>query len=243
MFSLFAGTGSAEFSIHEGVDSGKSFLQAVKGDRFVTIPIDDEVSRVIREITDRDGFKITNKEGNPSGVEIERKFALSGIDLEQLVELFDRDYVTGSKVLVQVYVETGKNAQGSYELRVRKEGDNCRMTIKVGKGQERIEIESEISEGLFDGLLTLRQSDRKCGVVIKKRRYMLEIDGRVMSLDVYDEDNKGLFVVEVEFDSNEDALSFSLPGVFASLGFKDVTDDDSYKNRKLATNPFGSWAK
>ena len=115
----------------------------------------------------------------------------------------------------------------SPEKRVRKRGDVYILTEKgegdlVREEKERI-IDKEMGEELFAMSKTY---------IIEKTRYYIPYGKYTIELDVYEGRHKGLTVAEVEFASEEEALSFVAPCWFG----QEVTKDKSYKNMMLALN-------
>lgn len=78
--------------------------------------------------------------------------------------------------------------------------------------------------------------DRLCGKpLIEKMRYKIPYKGRTWEVDVFEGDNAGLIVVEVELESEDQKID--LP----SWVSREVTDDPRYYNSSLSTKPFKSW--
>jgi adenylate cyclase len=67
---------------------------------------------------------------------------------------------------------------------------------------------------------------------ISKERLHLQHEGIVIDIDVYSGSLNGLIVAEIEFRSQEDALSYTP----LSWMNHDITNDDAYENRSLAVN-------
>ncbi|MBQ7241441.1 MAG: hypothetical protein IJS35_01490 [Firmicutes bacterium] len=64
-----------------------------------------------------------------------------------------------------------------------------------------------------------------------KRRYFYPLeDGHTAEIDIYEGELDGFRIVEVEFESLEEAEAFTPPDFFG----KDVSRIDDYKNVKLA---------
>lgn len=105
------------------------------------------------------------------------------------------------------------------------------MTIK-GKvqGIAREEIEFEIPIGKANELL-----QKFCGAVIEKNRYLIEIKGKTWEVDVFEGDNTGLVLAEIELDSEDE--KFTLPHWITI----EVTHDYRYYNSYLSENPYTSW--
>jgi len=84
-----------------------------------------------------------------------------------------------------------------------------------------------MSEAQFEALWPLTEGRR-----IEKTRYEISAGQRLMiELDVYGGGLEGLVVAEVEFPTRAEAEAFDAPPWFGP----DVTDDERYKNQRLAT--------
>ena len=69
------------------------------------------------------------------------------------------------------------------------------------------------------------------GILISKTRYLIpEKDGLTIELDVFDAPYEGLYLAEVEFSSEEQALSYNPPVWFG----EDVTNSGKYHNSRLS---------
>ena len=69
------------------------------------------------------------------------------------------------------------------------------------------------------------------GILISKTRYLIpEKDGLTIELDVFDAPYEGLYLAEVEFSSEEQALSYNPPVWFD----EDVTNSGKYHNSRLS---------
>lgn len=151
------------------------------------------------------------------GVEIERKF---------LVERVPSDLdAHPSYDLEQGYLAI---TDEGVEVRIRqRDGAAALLTIKSGGGQERLEEEIEIDDRRFRALWPLTDGRR-----IQKTRYLIPIaDALKIELDVYHGKLDGLRTAEVEFDTADAAGAFEPPSWFGP----EVTDDQRYKNKRLAT--------
>lgn len=93
----------------------------------------------------------------------------------------------------------------------------------------RGEIEIEIDQTQFEALWPNTQGRR-----IEKERWTGSLSDKLQyELDVFQAALTSLMLVEVEFDSTQQADSFQPPRWFGS----EVTFDKHYKNKSLATNP------
>jgi CYTH domain-containing protein len=115
------------------------------------------------------------------------------------------------------------------EVRIRRRAGKCTLTIKGGRGRARAEEEVEIDAGRFARLWELSG-----GRTLEKTRYEIPAGGGLTSeVDVYAGRLEGLVTAEVEFASAEAADRFEPLPWFG----REVTEDDAYKNRRLAGAP------
>ena len=152
-------------------------------------------------------------------MEIERKF------------LVDRPPSDPSRfkhiAITQIYLTP---IGSSTERRLRKvensEGTIYFFTQKGGSGMIREESERAISREEYLSLRASAVSKELC-----KTRYFIPLERSFTAeLDIYSGELAGLIVAEVEFGSSDDALNFTPPDWFG----KEITNDQSYKNRALA---------
>ena len=152
--------------------------------------------------------------------EIERKFLVKTTD-------FLKD-LNGFKI-VQGYLSSDPNRN----VRIRTKGDHAFLTIKGisnKSGTSRFEWEKEIDIQEAEQLLHLCLPG-----IIDKARYEIAVGDHVYEVDVFEGENKGLIIAEVELeDENE---SFEKPDW---LG-KEVTGDVRYYNSYLVKKPFKKW--
>lgn len=118
---------------------------------------------------------------------------------------------------------------GGTEVRVRRRAGRATLTAKSGAGRTRAEEEVALDAEAFDRLWPLTEGRR-----VEKVRHLIPLDdeGLTLELDVYGGDLAGLVVAEVEFPDEAAADAFVPP---AWLG-ADVTDDERYKNQRLAVD-------
>lgn len=152
--------------------------------------------------------------------EIERKFLLKDDSWRKSADLgtkYSQGYLVGSK-------------QAS--VRVRIQGKKAFLNIKSATIDiTRQEFEYEIPlEEATEMLDTLCEKP-----LISKVRFHLRTDKHLWEIDVFEGDNKGLVVAEIELnDKNE---SFIKPNW---LG-EDVSDDARYYNTCLVKHPYKDW--
>lgn len=155
-------------------------------------------------------------------LEIERKFLIS-----EFPKAFLED---GSIVLVkeQVIDQTYLALDKDQELRVRRIKDlatgdiSYTHTFKRGFGLAREEVEYPISAGIYEQMIHSRGAIPlvKKRTTVKWNDYMLEID---------DYHQIKLMVLEIEFESEEEATSFEPPDWFG----QDISTDKQFSNKKV----------
>ena len=155
-----------------------------------------------------------------NNIEIERKFLVKG-DF--------KPFVSGYYRITQGYL----CAMPDRTVRIRIKGNKGFITIK-GKSDEnglsRFEWEKEITTD--DAVQLLRLCDVG---VIDKIRYEVEFEGKTFEVDVFDGENQGLVVAEIEL--KEASEVFIRPDW---LG-EEVTGDVRYYNSMLSRHPYSTW--
>ena len=156
-------------------------------------------------------------------IEIERKFLVLNTDFEL--------FAVSKNRIVQGYL----NSNPERTVRVRIKGEKGFLTIK-GKGNDsgttRLEWEKEIAVGEAEVLLTLCEDG-----VIDKIRFEIPLGEHVFEVDVFEGENHGLIVAEIELTAENEF--FEKPNW---LG-KEVTGDQKYYNAALSNFPFMNWEK
>ena len=116
-------------------------------------------------------------------------------------------------------------------VRVRIKGDASLITVKSsGTGLSRDEFEYEIPLDEAQALLNLCQND-----IIKKTRYKVSAHGKQWDVDKFHGKNKGLWLAEVELESEDEIVT--LP----RWVIKEVTGNEHYYNAYISKHPFGEW--
>ncbi|WP_170412505.1 CYTH domain-containing protein [Ruegeria atlantica] len=148
--------------------------------------------------------------------EIERKFLV-----ESLPDLCG----THKAVVRQGYLTAPDD---STELRLRQKNDKYFLTLKGAGSLVRVEREAEITAEQFETFWPETERRR-----VEKERYTGKLpDGRVFELDIFLGNLAPLRLVEVEFNSEAEARSYTPPSWFGT----DVTADKRYKNKMMAIN-------
>ncbi len=158
-------------------------------------------------------------DNRPMGIEIERKFLVRDRSI--------LDGLTGT-AFVQGYLSTDPDRT----VRVRRAGDRAFLTIKGRSvGAARPEFEYEIPLDDVDALVAL------CvGSPIVKTRYRIPHGPLAWEIDVFEGENAGLIVAEIELPSETTAVD---PPAWVGL---EVTDDPRYFNANLVAHPFRTWS-
>jgi CYTH domain-containing protein/8-oxo-dGTP pyrophosphatase MutT (NUDIX family) len=114
---------------------------------------------------------------------------------------------------------------GSWEIRLRRAGEDHRFTLKQGGGLDRGEWEVPVSTEAFEELWA-----RTSGAQLTKERQSFALGGLVAEVDRYQGVLEGLSTVEVEFADRQQAAQFVPPKGFGP----ELTYDPRFKNRSLA---------
>ncbi len=128
----------------------------------------------------------------------------------------------------QGYLSTSKERN----VRVRQKGEKALLNVKGNtEGISRLEFEYEIA--LDDALEMLALCEKP---LIEKTRFLVAgPDGNTWELDVFEGDNQGLIVAEIELENEEAA--FALP----DWAGEEVSHDSRYFNANLNTAPYKTW--
>jgi len=164
-------------------------------------------------------------------MEIERKFTLMEIpeDLDQYEK----------KEIEQGYLCSGP------VVRVRKSNDDYILTykskpeisaVKELTARHSNEVELALTKEAYDHL-----KSKTDGYIVEKTRYLVPLyDGLIAEVDIFKGRLDGLYFAEVEFDSEDESISFRKPEWFKD----DVTFDIRYKNSYLSTvTKYDEWGK
>lgn len=152
-------------------------------------------------------------------IEIERKFLVKKIP--DNLDTYERIDMT------QGYLNTDP------VVRVRKENDDYILTYKGSGLLSHSEYNLPLNKEAFEHLL------KKCdGIIISKSRYKIPITNNLTAeLDIFKGDLDSLKLVEVEFDSVEEADNFTPPEWFG----EDVTTDGRYHNSYISKYGLLKW--
>jgi CYTH domain-containing protein len=154
-------------------------------------------------------------------IEIERKFLVKSMHFV--------DNAVSSTKIIQGFL----NTHPERTVRIRIKGEKGFLTVK-GKSNEtgttRYEWETEIAHIDAQKLLQLCEKG-----VLEKIRYLVPFEGHNFEVDVFDGENKGLILAEIELTTESEL--FQKPHW---LG-EEVTGDIKYYNSQLSKQPFNTW--
>ena len=152
-------------------------------------------------------------------IEIERKFL---VNVDKLLP------PTTTHKIKQGYLSTDPKRT----VRVRISNRRAYLTVKgesTKDGLSRFEYEREIYKDEAEELMTL------CTDVIEKERLIIPYGEKVWEVDIFQGDNHGLVIAEIELTSETE--QFETPPFVTT----EVTGLTKYYNSALGQNPFKNW--
>ena len=158
-------------------------------------------------------------------LEIERKFL---VDRARFSDLLERGELGAGESMQQGYVAT----RGRVTVRLRVAGDRAWLTLK-GPTVNTSRSEFEYAVPPSDARQMIAELCE--GPLIVKTRYRHEYRGHVWEVDVFEGDNAGLVLAEVELSRVDEPVE--LPPWIAD----EVSGDPRYFNSYLAGHPWQSW--
>ena len=145
-------------------------------------------------------------------MEIERKYLVA--------KLPDQLETYTCRLLEQGYLNTNP------VVRIRRDNEKYELTYKSAGLMSRQEYNLPLDRESYHHLL-----GKIDGRLIKKKRYVIPLSsGHTAELDIFEGDLAPLMLVEVEFQTEDDADSFTAPGWFG----EDVTFSGKYHNSYLS---------
>jgi adenylate cyclase len=124
------------------------------------------------------------------------------------------------------------NNETHCSVRVRIADDRAWLNLKgVTIGAQRLEFEYDIP--VMDAHSML--NELTCKPLIEKIRHLVDVGDHTWEIDVFEGDNAGLIVAEIELDDPDEC--FEKP---EWLG-EEVTHDARYYNTCLSSHPFKHW--
>ena len=121
------------------------------------------------------------------------------------------------KEIIDVYIP--KNSLHPV-LRIRKNGFKYEITKKqpiAGDASEQSEETIKLTKDEFDALCSVD------GKQVRKIRYYYPYKGKTLEIDVFQDELKGLILVDAEFNSVEEKNSFEMP----EFCIADVTNEEA----------------
>ena len=113
-------------------------------------------------------------------------------------------------------------------IRIRREDDDYYLTYKSKGLLSKKEYNLPLTKSAYEHLL--QKAD---GNILRKKRYLLPLENHpelTIELDLFEGKFSGLILAEVEFPTEEEAMSFDPPGWFT----RDVTFTGEYQNSRLS---------
>ncbi|WP_353662908.1 CHAD domain-containing protein [Hydrogenimonas sp. SS33] len=158
-----------------------------------------------------------------NGFEIERRFWLYPCSMKRFLR--ENAIAYDACPIIQFYLvaETGRVE------RYRQKCTHYIRTIKKGQGLVREEQEEEIGREAFEEALK-----RNRGGIIRKVRRRFVLEGRTYELDSFKGPLKGLNILEIEFDNEEEAKGLRLPAPLSDLVIAEVTNEPAFSNGALS---------
>lgn len=152
-------------------------------------------------------------------IEIERKYLVKNLDFVK--------YGVPHRIK-QGYISTEEGRV----VRIRIKDQKGYLTLKsAAQGFARHEFEYEIPVADAEQML-----DAMCHKpIIDKTRFDLLHKGKKWEIDVFNGENEGLIIAEIELQSKDE--EFKIPPFID----REVTDDPRYYNAYIAQHPFCTW--
>ena len=155
--------------------------------------------------------------------EIERKFLLRS----------DNEDIWKSIAFKEIHMHQGylcNNYKSSVRIRIEDQHANINiksMTVGISRAEYEYSIPVDEATELLNTLCSKPQ--------IKKVRYLVKFANKLWEIDVFEGDNKGLIVAEIELESEDEV--FDLPEWIG----KEVSAFERYYNMRLTTYPYLQW--
>ena len=155
--------------------------------------------------------------------EIERKFLLSSGNANSWKSL----------AFKKIHLHQGylcNNSKASVRIRIEDQHANVNiksMTVGISRAEYEYSIPVSEATELLHSLCSKPQ--------IKKVRYLVMFAHKCWEIDVFEGDNEGLIVAEIELESEDEI--FDLPEWIG----KEVSIFERYYNMRLTTYPYSQW--
>ena len=156
------------------------------------------------------------------GFEIERKFLVSDETAEKYLQMVSEGKLKSHEI-EQAYLTTDP------VIRVRRSDDEYYMTYKEKGLLKREEYNLLLTKESYETLLS-----KADGNIIKKTRILIPFDKYTVELDIFKKPFDYIKMAEVEFESDEEAMSFNKPDWF----LEEVTNNREYHNSVMSRKVF-----
>jgi adenylate cyclase len=172
--------------------------------------------------------------------EIERRFLIkSNRDLDNETINYLNEIKTKESIEIkQKYLHLSSiNDKPRFDTRIRLHNETAFLTTKFYNSDKIDGInEFEYEIPYEDGLYMFNEILHK---PIEKNRFHIQHGKFTLEYDIFKGENSGLEVVEVEFNSIEEAEAFNyhIPHWFGI----EITEDKRYNNRNLYQNPYNTF--
>lgn len=164
-------------------------------------------------------------------VEIERKFLIEPIKFKEYLNLCDK-YNKCFKTIIQFYPYIDDHM----EVRIRLTDDLGYMFTKYFNNANLLSRREFVSVMDEDTCKEYKKYIETHNVkYIEKNRYDVFYKGHLFEIDCFKKDNEGLYLAEVEIESENENIE--LPEFI----IKEVTGDTKYYNKNLYINPYKNW--
>ncbi len=111
-------------------------------------------------------------------------------------------------------------------IRIRRQDNDYFLTYKGGGLMVREEYNLPLNKESYEHL-----KEKADGIILSKTRYLIPLnDSLTVELDVFDPPYENLYLAEVEFETEEEAINFTPPAWFG----EDVTFSSKYHNSVLS---------
>lgn len=158
-------------------------------------------------------------------IEIEKKFL---VDIDSFRKT--KHTVANVSCIVQAYLTNPEVSDNC--VRIRKKDNKAFITIKgKNSGISRLEMEYEIPLSDFKEMF----ASLKLYGVVSKSRLDIIFNGKKWEVDIFEGENQGLYLAEVELSSEKEIID--LPQWIT----REVSHEAKYYNENLARFPFSKW--
>ena len=111
-------------------------------------------------------------------------------------------------------------------IRIRRQDNDYFLPYKGGGLMVREEYNLPLNKESYEHL-----KEKADGIILSKTRYLIPLNDRLtVELDVFDPPYENLYLAEIEFETEEEAINFTPPAWFG----EDVTFSSKYHNSVLS---------